>query len=187
MWPVTAKKQPSLVLSDTAPQKNDIGVSAHQSHCPLSALVFLQSIMKIPDLVDHLKGLSDQGMALGPLLALLLPPLGNCIFDKKLYLKTALQLVKRLPLGEPQLLPCSLHTAWLLFPCSPHLSSVCTQQPSIVDVSTCLYWSRCCKSVEAVYTMFLLMPPLLKPILLHRHACTAVCHHLAQQAASSHC
>jgi hypothetical protein len=59
--------------------------------------------MKITDLVDHLKGLSDQGMALGPLLALLLPPLGNCIFDKKLYLKTALQLVKKLPLGEQRL------------------------------------------------------------------------------------
>ena len=69
--------------------------------------------MKIPDLVDHLKGLSDQGMALGPLLALLLPPLGSCIFDKKLYVKLALQLVKRLPLGE-QRLSCSMTpVSWL--------------------------------------------------------------------------
>ena len=85
---------------------------------PLSALVFLQSIMKIPDIVDHLKGLSDQGMALGPLLALLLPPLGNCIFDKKLYVETALQLVKRLPLGEQRLsffcVACIQHGSWFL-------------------------------------------------------------------------
>lgn len=59
----------------------------------------LQRVMKLPDLVDHLRGLADKGMALGPLLALLLPPLGTSIFDKKLYAKTAFSVVKTLPLG----------------------------------------------------------------------------------------
>lgn len=63
--------------------------------------------MKIPGLVGHLKSLSDKGMAVGPLLSLLLPRLGSSILDKKLYLKVALQLVKELPLG--QLLLQNLH------------------------------------------------------------------------------
>ena len=56
--------------------------------------------MKLPDLVDHLRGLADKGMALGPLLALLLPHLGASILDKKLYAKAALSMVKTLPLGQ---------------------------------------------------------------------------------------
>ena len=60
----------------------------------------LQRVMKLPDLVDHLRGLAAKGMALGPLLALLLPHLGASILDKKLYAKTALSMVKTLPLGQ---------------------------------------------------------------------------------------
>ena len=56
--------------------------------------------MKLPDLVDHLKGLADKGMALGPLLRLLLPHLGASILDKKLYVKVAQSMVKTLPLGQ---------------------------------------------------------------------------------------
>lgn len=66
-------------------------------------MIVLQKVMKLPDLVDHLRGLADKGMALGPLLALLLPPLGTSIFDKKLYAKTALSMVKTLPLGQSYL------------------------------------------------------------------------------------
>lgn len=56
--------------------------------------------MKLPDLVDHLRGLADKGMALGPLLRLLLPHLGTSILDKKLYVKVAQSMVKTLPLGQ---------------------------------------------------------------------------------------
>lgn len=56
--------------------------------------------MKLPDLVDHLKVLADKGMALGPLLAVVLPQLGTSILDKKLYAKVALSMVKALPLGQ---------------------------------------------------------------------------------------
>lgn len=66
-------------------------------------MIVLQKVMKLPDLVDHLRCLADKGMALGPLLALLLPPLGTSIFDKKLYAKTALSMVKTLPLGQSYL------------------------------------------------------------------------------------
>ena len=66
--------------------------------------------MKLPDLVDHLRGLADKGMALGPLLALLLPHLGASILDKKLYAKTALSMVKTLPLGQSYMHTCLMHT-----------------------------------------------------------------------------
>lgn len=56
--------------------------------------------MKIPDLTDHLSSLANKGMALGPLLSLLLLHLGSCVLDRKLYTKVALQMVKKLPLGE---------------------------------------------------------------------------------------
>ena len=56
--------------------------------------------MKLPDVVDRLKGLADKGMALGPLLRLLLPHLGTSILDKKFYVKVAQRMVKNLPLGQ---------------------------------------------------------------------------------------
>ena len=63
--------------------------------------------MKLPGLVDYLGSLANKGMALGPLLALLLPQLGSCILARKLYVKIALIMVKTLPLGErKQLMYC---------------------------------------------------------------------------------
>ena len=56
--------------------------------------------MKVPDLVDQLRILVDRGLAVGPLLALLLPPLADNLLHKKLYTKRALQIAKKLPLGE---------------------------------------------------------------------------------------
>ena len=55
--------------------------------------------MKLPDLVHHLSHLASKGMALGPLLGLLLPQLASCLLDRKLYVKIALSMVKSLPLG----------------------------------------------------------------------------------------
>lgn len=78
--------------------------------------------MKIPGLVGHLKSLSDKGMAVGPLLSLLLPRLGSSILDKKLHLKIALQLVKELPLGQLLLQCLFLLVHGHLSSCFGHLS-----------------------------------------------------------------
>ena len=62
----------------------------------------LQAFAKIPDLVEHLRGLADKGLALGPLLKLVLPALAERVLEKKLYTKLALQTIKKLPLGKLQ-------------------------------------------------------------------------------------
>ena len=56
--------------------------------------------MKVPDLVDHLRGLADKGLALGSLLKLVLPALAESVLEKRLYNKLALQMIKKLPLGK---------------------------------------------------------------------------------------
>ena len=63
----------------------------------------MQRVLKIPDLLPHLERLAKKGMALGPLLAWLLPHLGAGILDNKSWLECATQMAKRLPLGMGQL------------------------------------------------------------------------------------
>lgn len=67
----------------------------------LTYTVFVQKVLKIPDLLPHLVRLSNKGMALGPLLAWLVPHLGAGILDKKSWMECAIQMAMRLPLGKP--------------------------------------------------------------------------------------
>lgn len=55
----------------------------------------------MPDFLPHLERLAKKGMAIGPLLAWLLPHLAACLLDKQAWMECAMQMVKRLPLGMP--------------------------------------------------------------------------------------
>ena len=74
----------------------------------------VQRVLKIPDLLPHLERLSNKGMALGPLLAWLLPHLGAGIPDKKSWMECAVQMAQRLPLGNKPARDASL---WSLALC----------------------------------------------------------------------
>ena len=80
----------------------------------------LQIIIKVPDLVDQLRGLVDKGLAVGPLLALLLPSLADNLLHKKLYTQRALQIVKKLPLGQQHSSILIYYSRMLLFDLALH-------------------------------------------------------------------
>lgn len=78
--------------------------------CRLTKNVPMQRVLNLPDLLPHLERLAKKGMALGPLLAWMLPHLGAGILDKKSWMDCAVQMVNRLPLGIAQW--CSTDELW---------------------------------------------------------------------------